>query len=224
MKIDRLILPMTIIAIVCLQSVAGQDLPSQSASDQEYVWYTAEPPSDSQRLAVEGSGQALKDSNSLAIVDLSRKKTRTSLDIPSGNWVRLSLAPAADGELELFCLYPTGTVTSIFTDQAMKGNSYTAWYHSGLEGNYELWYTINGSKSNSVKFLVQDSQLAESMSPVAGGTPRSGSPGIAYSMAPPSALAASPSIGFSVGGAKDINNFRENIKQDYLPSVDRCHL
>ena len=61
MKIDRLILPLTIIAIVCLHPVAGQDLSSQSASDQEYVWYTAEPPSDSQRLAVEGSGQALKD-------------------------------------------------------------------------------------------------------------------------------------------------------------------
>ncbi len=40
---------------------------------------------------------------------------------------------------------------------------------------------------------------------------------VAYSMAPTAALAASPGIGFSTGGAKDINNFRENIKQDYLP-------
>jgi len=29
--------------------------------------------------------------------------------------------------------------------------------------------------------------------------------------------AATESLGFSVGGAKDINNFRENIKNDYLP-------
>ena len=29
--------------------------------------------------------------------------------------------------------------------------------------------------------------------------------------------ADSANIGFSVGGAKDINNFRENIKNDYLP-------
>jgi Ca-activated chloride channel family protein len=217
MKIDRLMFPFAIMYIVCLHPVAGQDLSSQSASDKEFVWYTAEPPSDSQRLVVEGPGLALKDNNSLAIVDLARKKTRTSLDIPSGNWVRLSLAPAADGELELFCLYPTGTVTSIITDQAMKGNSYTAWYHTGLEGNYELWYTINGSKSNSIKFSVLEPQVAESMSAGAGGTPKSGSPGIAYSMAPPASLAASPSIGFSVGGAKDVNNFRENIKQDYLP-------
>ena len=83
-----------------------------------------------------------------------------SLDIPSGNWARLSLAPDADGEMELFCLYPTGTVTSIITDQAMKGKSYTAWYHAGLEGDYELWYTINGSKSNSIKFRVLESQVA----------------------------------------------------------------
>lgn len=31
------------------------------------------------------------------------------------------------------------------------------------------------------------------------------------------APAASPSIGFAVGGAKDIENFRENIELDYLP-------
>src|SRR5680860_1053496 len=28
---------------------------------------------------------------------------------------------------------------------------------------------------------------------------------------------ASDSLGFAVGGAKDINNFRKNIEQDYLP-------
>lgn len=37
--------------------------------------------------------------------------------------------------------------------------------------------------------------------------------GIAESMP----MMADDSIGFSVGGAKDINNFRENIKNDYLP-------
>ena len=99
----------------------------------------------------------LLEKNSLAIVDLDGKETRTSLDIPAGNWARLSLAPADSGELELFCLYPTGTVTSIITALVLKGNSYTAWYHAGLEGDYELWYTILGSKSNSVKFLVKES-------------------------------------------------------------------
>lgn len=219
MKIYRFILLMTLIAIVCLYPVAGQDLSSQSASDQEYVWYTAKTPPDSQILEAEGSGQELMDNdkNSLAIVDLDRKETRTSLDIPSGNWVRLRLDPVDSGELELFCLYPTGTVTSIITAQVSESNSYTAWYHAGLEGDYELWYMISGSRSNSVKFLVQESQVAESMSAGAGGTPGSGSPAIAYSLAPPAALSASPSIGFSVGGAKDINNFRENIEQDYLP-------
>lgn len=219
MKIDRLIFLMTLIVIVCLYSVAGQDLSSQSASDQEYVWHTAETPPDSQILEAEGSGQELmdNDSSSLAIVDLDGKETRTSLDIPSGNWVRLRLAPAESGELELFCLYPTGTVTSIITAQVSDGNSYTALYHAGLEGDYELWYTISGLRSNSVNLLVQEYQVAESLSAGAGGTPGSGSQAIAYSLAPPAALSASPSIGFSVGGAKDINNFRENIKQDYLP-------
>ncbi len=144
-------------------------------------------------------GQALQEKNSLAIVDLAGKETRTSLDIPSGNWARLSLAPAADGELELFCLYPTGTVTSIITAQVSKGNSYTAWYHAGLEGDYELWYTISDPRATPSNSMCQESQVAESMSAGAGGTPRSGSPGIAYSMAPPAALAASPSIGFSAG-------------------------
>ncbi len=217
MKIGRLILSLTTIAIFGLHPVAGQDLSSQSASDQEYVWYTAEPPADAQRLAEEGMRPTLQENSSLAIVDLAGRETRTSLDIPSGNWARLRLAPAADGELELFCLYPTGTVPSIITARVSSGTSYTAWYHAGLEGDYELWYTISGSKSSSVKFLVKEPQVAESMAPGAGGTLRSGSPAISYSMAPPAALAASPSIGFSTGGAKDINNFRENIKQDYLP-------
>jgi Ca-activated chloride channel homolog len=33
----------------------------------------------------------------------------------------------------------------------------------------------------------------------------------------PTTTGTSPTIGFSVGGAKDINNFRENIKNNYLP-------
>jgi Ca-activated chloride channel family protein len=52
----------------------------------------------------------------------------------------------------------------------------------------------------------------------AGNIPaaRGGAPLMSYSMASPVA-SASPSIGFSAGGAKDVNSFRENIMQDYLP-------
>jgi Ca-activated chloride channel family protein len=41
-------------------------------------------------------------------------------------------------------------------------------------------------------------------------------PSMAPSMAPPAAAPAQ--LGFSVGGAKDINNFRENIANNYLPT------
>jgi len=40
---------------------------------------------------------------------------------------------------------------------------------------------------------------------------------INYSYAPQPAPAASSSIGFSTGGAKDINNFRKNIENNYFP-------
>jgi Ca-activated chloride channel family protein len=218
MKIDQLMLLLTIITIVCINPVAGQDLSSQSVLDEEYVWHTAEPPTDPEKLVEEGSQAMLLENSSLAIVDLDGKETRKSLDIPAGNWARLSLAPDADGEIKIFCLYPTGTVTSIMTARVLLGKSYTAWYHAGLEGDYELWYTILGSRSNSVKFRVLEPQLAGPVgSSGSGASVVTNATAVAYSIAPSAALAASPGIGFSTGGAKDINNFRENIKQDYLP-------
>lgn len=216
MKIHKLMLLLTIITTVCIHPVAGQDLSLQSASDKENVWYTAEPPTDAEELVEEGSQAMLLEKNGLAIVDLDGKEKRTSLDIPEGNWARLSLAPAADGEIELFCLYPSGTVTSIMTARVLLGKSYTAWYHAGLEGDYELWYTIQGSRSNSVKFRVLKFQAAPVGTQGSGASVVTNST-VAYSIAPTAALAASPGIGFSAGGAKDINNFRENIEQDYLP-------
>ena len=47
-----------------------------------------------------------------------------------------------------------------------------------------------------------------------GGVQKSlAAPNVAYS----AGMAMEDSIGFSVGGAKDINNFRDNIENDYLP-------
>ncbi|MBN2364122.1 VWA domain-containing protein [candidate division WOR-3 bacterium] len=43
------------------------------------------------------------------------------------------------------------------------------------------------------------------------------SPTVTYSSAPMVLESADDGIGFSVGGAKDINNFRENIENGYLP-------
>ena len=221
---------MAVIAIICLYPGTASD-PSFPASDQEASWYAYETPEDSARLVENGSTGALPDKSSLLIVDSKGKQSRTSLDIPTGGWAQLRLMPKASGEMQFFCLYPTGSVATILNTYVQKGKSYTTWYQAGLEGDYELWFTVDktAAKSNSVKFLVQESEVADESAPMmarSGGGMVTGAGGVskAFGSAPlmavtmPSpAAAASPSIGFSAGGAKDINSFRENILQDYLP-------
>jgi Ca-activated chloride channel family protein len=134
--------------------------------------------------------------------------------------------PEVSGEMQLFCLYPTGSVATILNTSVQKSKSYTAWYQANLEGDYELWFTVDeaAAKSNSVKFFVQESEVAEESAPMTagarGGMKTGAGMGSAPLMAvamPSPAAAPGPSIGFSAGGAKDISNFRENILQDYLP-------
>ena len=223
MKINRTILPLAVIAFVCLYPGTASD-PSFTASDQEYSWYAHETPEDSARLVENESIIALPDKSSLLIIDSTGKQSRTSLEIPSGGWASIRLMPEASGKLQLFCLYPTGSVATILNASVQKDKSYTAWYRADLEGDYELWFTIGeaAAKSNSIKFRVQESQVAEESAPMTGASGGGASkamgsaPLMSYSMAAPAA-SASPSIGFSAGGAKDVNSFRENIKQDYLP-------
>jgi Ca-activated chloride channel family protein len=240
MKINRTILSLAAIVIICLYPAAASD-PSFPVSDQESGWYVYETPEDSARLVENASLGALPDKSSLLIVDSSGKQSRTTLEIPTGAWAQLRLMPQASGEMQLFCLYPTGSVAQMLKASVEKGKSYAAWQQSGLEGDYELWFTVGEAKSNSVKILVKEAQVADEAAPMAvarstGGASGMGSGGalskamssaplMAYSAAPVMAAAPSPigsnaassSIGFSAGGAKDISNFRENILKDYLP-------
>ena len=220
---------MAVIAIICLYPGTASD-PSFPAPDQEASWYAYETPEDSARLVENGSISALPDKSSLLIVDSRGKQSRTSLEMPAGSWAQLRIMPETSGELQLFCLYPSGSVATILNASVQKDNGYTAWYQAGLEGDYELWFTVDkaAAKSKSVKFVVQESEVADESAPMAasGGIGSGGSrasraigsaPLMSYAMPSPAAAAAGPSIGFSAGGAKDINSFRENILQDYLP-------
>ncbi len=229
MRINRTILQLAVIAIICLYPVAASD-PSSSASDQESGWYVYETPEDSSRLVESASIGALPDKSSLLIIDSQGRQSRTALEIPSGTWAQLRLMPPASGEMQLFCLYPTGSVAQMLSATVEKGKSYTAWYQAGLEGDYELWFTVGEATSNSVKFQVIEAEVADESAPMAGANMGGAGilsraivsvPGMSYSAAPAAApamaAAPSPSIGFSAGGAKDISNFRENILQDYLP-------
>lgn len=189
-------------------------------SDQVYSWYTSEAPKDIGQLLDEGLHPTQNLGNGLLIVDSAEENSKTSLDAPTEAFVRLKLLPAASGDLKLYCRFPTGSTDLLLTGRVERGHGYLAWYQTELEGNYEVWYTVNESKSNSVLVNATGVLPAE----FARGTGASGgaiSPApamlgsISYVAAP--APAAASNIGFSTGGAKDINNFRENIKQNYLP-------
>jgi Ca-activated chloride channel family protein len=225
MKINRTILPLAVIAIVCLYPGTASD-PSFPASDQESSWYVYETPEDHARLVEDGTNSAQPDKGSLLIIDSAVKQSRISLEMPSGAWAQLRMIPPVSGELQLFSLYPTGSAATILNASVQKGKSYTAWYRAGLQGDYELWFTVADAKSITVKFLVQESEVAGESAPMASAGSMGGGGSLSKAMSsvprmsaamPSPAAAPSPSIGFSAGGAKDISSFRENIKQDYLP-------
>jgi hypothetical protein len=226
MKNIRLLLSLWMIALASIYPGVGQSPLSDTTPDQDIIWYAEQVPSEAGRLMDEGPLPANQDNISLLIVDSSGKEARTSLDVPLDSWVYLRLSPAADGELKLYSLYPTGSVDEILSASAKSGKSYRAMYHAELEGDYEVWYTLDGNRSNSILFHVQEPVVSEETAgrgmapPMAGsstGSPSSAIVSYAMEAAPAMAAAPSPSIGFSTGGAKDINNFRENIMQGYLP-------
>ncbi len=219
MKNRRLLLSLSIIIVICFYPGASEELSGEAVSDQGYTWYSLGASSGDGRLMEDGPQFAKEVNNSLSIVDYSGMNERTFLELPEGSWASLRLAPIVGGNLELYCLYPTGSISQINSETVKEDRIYKAGFHAGIEGDYEIWYTINGTRSNSVKFLVQGYQANET-APKAGaagmGPGKALSRQMAYSYAAAAPL-ASPGIGFSAGGAKDINNFRENIDQGYLP-------
>ncbi len=210
MKNIRLLL--SAIVLACLSPGIALGSPSEGASDQEYVWFSFEKPIDANQLLDLGQAPVGQTNSSLWIVDATGKEKCATLEAPEGSWASLQLVPAKGGEMKLNCRYPTGSVDVILTGTVEAGNVYGVRFRGDLEGDYEIWYTANGSKSNSVLLQFQKSQETMEAFPAMskGAMPAMAS----YSAAAP---APSPSIGFSTGGAKDINNFRENIEQGYLP-------
>ncbi len=215
-SITSIILCLAAAIISCAGPCLGMDLFSGDDSGDEYTWYGTEAPSVAGRLVDEGLRPGQEENNGLWIVDSAEKERRTSLEVPMGAWARMMLAPSVSGELKLYCRYPTGTVDLLLMDDVEEGHIYSAWYLSEWGGDYEVWYTLDGSKSNTVRFQVREGWVVEDAM-AKSGRGRSGVPGsVMYSYAPP---AASPgtSIGLAAGGAKDINNFRENIDRGYMP-------
>lgn len=222
MNSTRLSLSVIAMLLAGLHPVFGADAPRDAAADQEQIWHGFEAPSDAGKLVLESATPAGLANNSLFIIDYSGTGQRTSLDIPANNWAALRLVPAADGKITLFCRYPTGSVMEILSAPVEAGRSYRAWYHAGIVGDYEVWYTMGEARSNSVSFQVVEAKIAEtaaspSLSSSIGSGMGSGAGSLSKSYSYAAAPAASPSIGFSTGGAKDIGNFRENIEQNYLP-------
>lgn len=121
--------------------------------------------------------------------------------MPAGSWTELELLPMSNGNLRLLCRYPTGSIDNLFSGHVKKDYGCKIKYQSEAEGIYELWFTLDGYKSNTITFRVIQGSEKVAMPP-------SGKIG---------SFAPFRSIGFSTGGAKDIGNFRENIEMGFLP-------
>jgi len=194
---------------------------SDVAAGNKVAWYNLSAPADTGNLTDEGLQQG---ENGLWIVDSAGREKRTSSDVPMGVWARLKLIPAASGELKLYCRYPTESVDLLLSGQVEMGHAYGAWYHTEREGDYELWYTLQGIRSYSMHLNVTGEPVLEMAVPsgtsnVSGISNVTAAAPVSIPMTAPAPMSkmAGSGIGLSVGGAKDINNFRENIEQGYLP-------
>ena len=221
MRYPWLILSLAALAILGLYPGMALSISSESMDGREWMVYSE----DNVAFQLVEDQAALSatsafDSERLAIIDSSGEESRTTLEMPSGSWAQMRLIPEAGGDLKLFCLYPTGTVAVVLNASVKEDRSYSTWIEAGLEGEYELWFVVDGARSNSVKIRVLEAEAMEEGAPMAGSGILSkalgGGPSISYSTAP-AAAAAGPSIGLSAGGAKDISSFRENINNSYLP-------
>lgn len=221
MRYPWLILSLAALAILGLYPGMALSISSESMDGREWMVYSEDKVAfqlveDQAAL----SATSAFDSERLAIIDSSGEESRTTLEMPSGSWAQMRLIPEAGGDLKLFCLYPTGTVAVVLNASVKEDRSYSTWIEAGLEGEYELWFVVDGARSNSVKIRVLEAEAMEEGAPMAGSGILSkalgSGPSLSYSTAP-AAAAAGPSIGLSAGGAKDISSFRENINNSYLP-------
>ncbi len=182
-------------------------------------WYRSDPPASPEGLFDEGPYFGGEEAGSIWISDVAGNGRRTSLEIPMGVWGRVMISPSETGELSLFCRYPTGTVDKISEGYVEAGRVYSAWYLAEWPGKYEVWYELGGNESEKVGFKVQAEAFEEEV--VAFPPPRRVSGGNLFAEASVEEAvfeaAPAPSIGLAVGGAKDIDNFRENIDQGYMP-------
>ncbi len=158
---------------------------SQSMGEESWAVYDDE--IESFQLAEDAAGPSAPgdDAPGLAITDSSGRQSRDSLEMPSGSLVRIRLTPGASGDLELFCLYPTGSVAGILNASVEKDRSYSTWMQAELQGDYELWFVVNGARSNSVKIRVLEAEaMQDSMAGQTGMLSGVRAPSLSYSMAP----------------------------------------
>ncbi|MDD1737714.1 MAG: hypothetical protein LUP00_03020, partial [Methanothrix sp.] len=163
---------------------------SQSMGEESWAVYDDE--IESFQLAEDAAGPSVPgdDAPGLAITDSSGRQSRDSLEMPSGSLVRIRLTPGASGDLQLFCLYPTGSVAGILNGSVEKDRSYSTWMQAELQGDYELWFVVNGARSNSAKIRVLEAEaMQDSLAGQTGMLSGVRAPALSYSMAAPATAA-----------------------------------
>jgi len=219
------------VILACISSSPGQSMPwglglGLFGGDEEeaeaYDWYSFDAPEEPEGLIDEGLSSGQEGAGGIWIADSSGEERRAVLEMPMGAWARVMMATSESGELKLYCRYPTGTAYQLTAEEVESGRVYGAWYQAEWPGDYEVWYSLDGVESETVRFTVQEGWIAEEgmaapgmAKSVGAGGSGVGAPAL-YSYAA-SPAPASPAIGLAVGGAKDVENFRENIEQGYMP-------
>ena len=171
MKSNWLALSLAMLAVTGLYpGLAACSSLSQSMGEESWAVYDDEIESFQLEKDAAGPSAPGDDAPGLAITDSSGRQSRDSLEAPSGSLVRIRLTPGASGDLKLFCLYPTGSVAGVLNASVEKDRSYSTWMQAELQGDYELWFLVNGARSNSVKIQVLEAEAIEESATMAGPT------------------------------------------------------
>jgi Ca-activated chloride channel family protein len=206
------------IGLLCISlTIAGWFGSGDDTGDVTVSWYVSTAPGNADQLVNQGEklNQSVNNS-SISIVDTLGTQWRTNLNLSQYMWAREKIIPGNSGPLAINVKNPDGTIDQIQYGNVTKGYIYTTWFYADYPGIHEIWFDVDGSASNSIWFDVEESpEYGYEYAPAE----ESGFVGMFDSSASYKMSAPVPSvtIGLSAGGAKDINNFRENIEEGYLP-------
>jgi hypothetical protein len=87
--------------------------------------------------------------------------SRLALSLPQGELSRIELIPGASGDLTFHRIDPKNLTSTYRQGRVEAGYRYSLWLLADVQGESELWYSVDGHDSNHIWFYVYSPQSQE---------------------------------------------------------------